>query len=277
MKAAVPSVMFALIVLLGVHVMAQTTSNAPSNSDSAAAHQWSFSLITSGYLVPHDQSYASPTFTADHRRLHLEARYNYEDHETGSLWTGYNFSVGDKIALEVTPMLGVVFSMLGMPLPEALSRSFLLIGHAASGVALFLTGLILSAQRIELSANVWSGTFLKNVVHPLLVVGLILALPMDRDTAQAALLLSALPSGFFGVLLGLRYDVKSHLAGSTLIVTSGCGRAQREGGDLLQGRAHRGNLGFGRAVHGQIPIRRIRSPKLSPAVRSSTLPHRAGA
>jgi len=109
MKAAVHSVMFALIVLLGVHVMAQTTSNAPSNSDSAAVHQWSFSLITSGYLVPHDQSYASPTFTADHRRLHLEARYNYEDHETGSLWTGYNFSVGDKIALEVTPMLGVVF------------------------------------------------------------------------------------------------------------------------------------------------------------------------
>jgi malonate transporter and related proteins len=118
------------------------------------------------------------------------------------------------------PMLGVVFSMLGMPLPEALSRSFQLIGHAASGVALFLTGLILSAQRIELSANVWSGTFLKNVVHPLLVVGLILALPMDGDTAQAALLLSALPSGFFGVLLGLRYDVKSHVAGSTLIVTS---------------------------------------------------------
>ena len=33
-----------------------------------------------------------------------------------------------------------------------------------------------------------------------LVVGLILALPMDRDTAQAALVLSALPSGFFGVL-----------------------------------------------------------------------------
>ena len=43
---------------------------------------------------------------------------------------------------------------------------------------------------------------------------------MDRDTAQAALLLSALPSGFFGVLLGLRYDVKSHVAGSILIVTS---------------------------------------------------------
>ena len=60
------------------------------------ANQWSFSLATSGYLVPHDQSYVSPTFTADHRWLHLEARYNYEYQKTGSLWAGYNFSVGNK-------------------------------------------------------------------------------------------------------------------------------------------------------------------------------------
>ena len=41
--------------------------------------------------------------------LHLEARYNYEDHKTGSLWGGYNFSVGERVTLEVTPMFGVVF------------------------------------------------------------------------------------------------------------------------------------------------------------------------
>jgi malonate transporter len=118
------------------------------------------------------------------------------------------------------PPLGIVFSLLGIPLAESVGRSFQLIGQAAGGVALFLTGLILSAQRIELDANVLSGTLLKNVVHPLLAVGLILALPMDRDTARVALLLCALPSGFFGVLFGLRYGCESHVAGSTLIVSS---------------------------------------------------------
>jgi malonate transporter len=118
------------------------------------------------------------------------------------------------------PVAGVVFSLLGIPLAEAVSRSFQLIGQAAGGVALFLTGLILSAQRIELGRNVLSGTLLKNVVHPLLAAGLILALPMERDTARAALLLCALPSGFFGVLFGLRYGLQSHVAGSTLIVSS---------------------------------------------------------
>ncbi len=118
------------------------------------------------------------------------------------------------------PLLGIVFSLLKIPLADIVSRSFQLIGQSAAGVALFLTGLILSAQRIELGANVLSGALLKNVVHPLLAVGLILALPMDRDTARAALLLCALPSGFFGVLFGLRYGLEFHIAGSTLIVSS---------------------------------------------------------
>ena len=57
------------------------------------------------------------------------------------------------------PVLGIAFSLAGIPLSEALRRSFQLIGESAGGVGLFLTGLILSAQRIELSANMLSGTF----------------------------------------------------------------------------------------------------------------------
>jgi predicted permease len=87
-------------------------------------------------------------------------------------------------------------------------------------VALFLTGLILSTQRIKLGPNVLSGTLLKNIVHPVVVIGLVLLLPIDRDTARAAILLCALPSGFFGVLFGLRYGLESQVAGSTLIVSS---------------------------------------------------------
>ncbi len=120
----------------------------------------------------------------------------------------------------LAPLAGVVFSLLGIPLPAAVSRSVQLIGQAAGGVALFLTGLILSAQPIELGPNVLSGALLKNFVHPALAIGLILTLPMDRDTARAAILLCALPSGFFGILFGLRYGLESHVAGSTLIVSS---------------------------------------------------------
>ena len=68
-----------------------------------------FNLSVSGYYVPNGRSYASPTFTADHDTLHLEARYNYEGLLTGSLWVGYNLTVGKKLVLEATPMVGGVF------------------------------------------------------------------------------------------------------------------------------------------------------------------------
>lgn len=61
-----------------------------------------------GYLVPHDRSYASPTFSADRNHIHFGARYNYEDKETGSVWAGYNFSKGDKVEFAFTPMIGGV-------------------------------------------------------------------------------------------------------------------------------------------------------------------------
>jgi len=109
MKPALQFVVVALAFLLTSPVLAQTTSDTNSSSDTASTNQWTFALVTSGYLVPHDQSYASPTFTADRRWLHLEARYNYEYQQTGSLWAGYNFSAGDKLVLEVTPMFGTVF------------------------------------------------------------------------------------------------------------------------------------------------------------------------
>jgi hypothetical protein len=71
--------------------------------------QWSFSASVSGYVIPDDRDYLSPVFMADRDWLHLEARYNYESLETGSLWLGYNFSFGERWVLELTPMVGGVF------------------------------------------------------------------------------------------------------------------------------------------------------------------------
>jgi hypothetical protein len=87
----------------------ETGDGKPIGLPDASTEPWSFSLNISGYIVPHDRSYGSPVFSADRRQLHLGARYNYEDKETGSLWVGYNFSLGDRFVLEATPMIGGVF------------------------------------------------------------------------------------------------------------------------------------------------------------------------
>jgi hypothetical protein len=77
--------------------------------DTAGTEPWEYSLTVDGYIVPDATSYVSPTFTADHNWLHLEARYNYENLRTGSLWAGYNFAWGSTWKFEVTPMIGGVF------------------------------------------------------------------------------------------------------------------------------------------------------------------------
>ena len=59
--------------------------------------------------MPEDSHFVPPTFTADRDWLHLEARFNYEALDTGSAWVGYNFSGGETVTWELTPMLGAVF------------------------------------------------------------------------------------------------------------------------------------------------------------------------
>jgi hypothetical protein len=69
-------------------------------------------------LLPDERNYAQPTVTADHGGgLHLEARYNYEERDTVSVWAGYTFSGGNAISWEVKPLLGVVVGKMPVSHP----------------------------------------------------------------------------------------------------------------------------------------------------------------
>ena len=94
-----------LCFLLVVHEsLAGTAAVLPSETEA-----WEYSVSAATYVVRNGPDYVNPVLTADRSWLHLEARYNYEALKTGSLWLGYNFSLGDKLVLEATPMLGGVF------------------------------------------------------------------------------------------------------------------------------------------------------------------------
>jgi len=120
----------------------------------------------------------------------------------------------------IAPIIGMVLSLSGVTLPSLLGASLTLIGVGAGGVALFLTGLILSSQPFKLNRNVASGTLLKNIIHPLLAAALVAALSVSPMVGRETIILCAVPSGFFGILFGLRYGVLSQDAGSTLIAST---------------------------------------------------------
>lgn len=109
MKATHPLAVLALFFCMTAQLLAQATPGSSATKAAAATEPWKYNLTVDGYIVPDETSYADPVLTADHNWLHLEARYNYEDLRTGSLWAGYNFSAGKTLSLSVTPMIGGVF------------------------------------------------------------------------------------------------------------------------------------------------------------------------
>jgi malonate transporter and related proteins len=138
---------------------------------------------------------------------------------------GAKLSVGEIVRgallkpIVIAPIFGLVLSLGGIFLPPLLDGALTLIGQGASGAALFLTGLVLSAQPFRFGTSVGVGAAMKNVLQPLLAGVLGLAL-LDDVEARVAVVLTAVPSGAFGVLFAIRYGVPSARIGTTLIVST---------------------------------------------------------
>jgi malonate transporter and related proteins len=102
----------------------------------------------------------------------------------------------------VAPILGAALSLTGVGLAPVAVASLKLIGQASMGGALFLTGLVLSAQPFKADVNVAASTLAMDVLRPLAVFGLTRLLPLPPDVAVAAVIIAAVPAGFFGILFG---------------------------------------------------------------------------
>ncbi len=73
----------------------------------APAWEWGPSILL--YVLRDEPDFVQPTLTGDLGPVHLEARYNYEDRDTGSAFVGWNFTLGEELVLGLTPMIGGVF------------------------------------------------------------------------------------------------------------------------------------------------------------------------
>lgn len=119
------------------------------------------------------------------------------------------------------PTLGILLSLSELKLDRIVDACLTLIGHAAAGVALFLTGLILSTQSFRLDWKVVGATGMADIVRPLLTALVVFNLPLPSEVARTAVLLSAVPSGFFGILFAVNYRLDSATTGSMIIASTG--------------------------------------------------------
>lgn len=120
----------------------------------------------------------------------------------------------------LAPALGILLAIADLQPPPFVDASLMLIGHAAPGVALFLTGLVLSAQPFRLNWKVVWATAIADMIRPLTAAAIVLGLPISPEIAKVAVLLSAVPSGFFGILFAVTYRLEAANVGSMVIAST---------------------------------------------------------
>ena len=120
----------------------------------------------------------------------------------------------------LAPAFGILFALCGLKMNSIVEACLLLIGQTAPGVALFLTGLVLSAQPFRLNGAIAAATIAGNIVRPLLTLLIVSIMPISPENAKVAVLLAALPSGFFGILFAVNYRVDPNATGSIVIAST---------------------------------------------------------
>jgi hypothetical protein len=99
----------AALLLVALTCNAQDGKMETLPSSTSDAPRWAFSVTGSYYSFRNQDDFLLAVATAERGPLHLEARYNYEAQDSGSLFAGWKFSGGEKLTYELTPILGAVF------------------------------------------------------------------------------------------------------------------------------------------------------------------------
>jgi malonate transporter and related proteins len=121
------------------------------------------------------------------------------------------------------PLLGVLVVALDLAVPSYVDKSLSIFGTATAGTALFLTGLVVSAQRFRFSWGVGWSVFCKTILQPALCLGAARLAGLPLEQTRNVVLIAAIPCGFFGVVFGKSFGATPEVASSSLIASTVAG------------------------------------------------------
>ncbi len=103
----ISTVLAATVLLCAVTCAAE--DGAYTTGPAQSAQERTYSATVSYYSFRDQKDFFVFVASAEQADLHIEARYNYEAIDSGSLFAGWKFSGGKKLTWELTPLLGAVF------------------------------------------------------------------------------------------------------------------------------------------------------------------------
>ena len=136
---------------------------------------------------------------------------------TARVWTSAWKAVKKPVVW--APVLGVLAAAIDFHMPTYVERSLTVLGSATTGTALFLTGLVVSAQRFKFTWGVSGSVFAKNLLQPALGLLIARSLGLPPEATRSVVLISAIPCGFFGIVFGKGFNATPEVASSSLIAS----------------------------------------------------------
>lgn len=104
------------------------------------------------------------------------------------------------------PVCAVIWVLLEIPWPEWASPSFDLISKANASLAVLSAGITLSACKIKVNAQAWTGLAMKMIMMPAVLLVLGLLLKMEPTNLKMLVVAGSLPPAFSGIIIADEYD-----------------------------------------------------------------------
>lgn len=117
------------------------------------------------------------------------------------------------------PLLAFALVLSDVKVSPVLAHGLSLLSQAAGGVAIFASGIILTAYKIKIDWIVSLLVLLKNVVQPALVLGGLLWVGYRGSVVAKAVLTAAIPTMPIVVALAVQYEVSEAKASSVLLLS----------------------------------------------------------
>jgi malonate transporter len=117
------------------------------------------------------------------------------------------------------PVLGFLFVLAGLRIPQIIVHSLSMLGQASGGVALFASGIVLAAAPIKVNRRVLSGVFLKIILQPLLVLLAMRWLGYRNPIVNEAVLTTAIPCMPIVIMFAVKYHVAESEAASAVLLS----------------------------------------------------------
>lgn len=105
------------------------------------------------------------------------------------------------------PILAVVWVLVGIPWPKALSPSFELIAKANASLAVLSAGITLSSIKVTINWQAILGSILKLILMPAMALIVGLQFGMSVTNLYMLVVACALPPAFSGIIIADEYDV----------------------------------------------------------------------